>query len=57
MSFIIYVGLCIACGILASNKGRSGCGWFLFSFCLTPILGFIFVLVMKDMSKNFIPKM
>jgi hypothetical protein len=45
--FIFWLGFSIAVGILASKRGRSGIGWFLFSFILSPLLGLIFVLVLK----------
>lgn len=35
----------IAVGIWASSKGRSFIGWALFSLCLSPLLGAIFVAV------------
>ena len=52
MEFIIlpWFLLSIAVGILASNRGRFGLGWFLFSIILSPVLGFIFVLVVKDLA-------
>ena len=43
--------LSVAVGVLASNRGRSGVGWFLLAALLTPLLGFILVLVAKDLSK------
>jgi RNA polymerase subunit RPABC4/transcription elongation factor Spt4 len=44
--FIFWFGLCVAVAILASKRGRSGFGWFLFSFFLSPLLGLIFVLIL-----------
>ena len=44
--FIFWFGLCIAVAILASKRGRSGFGWFLFSLILSPLLGLIFVLIL-----------
>lgn len=54
MEYVLWFGLCIAVGLLASNRGRSGIGWFLISSVLTPILGFVFVLVLerKDGEKK-----
>jgi ribosomal protein S27E len=40
----------IAVGVWASNRGRSGFGWFLLSLVITPLLGFIFVAVSRDLS-------
>ena len=50
--FVLWFGLCIAVGLLASKRGRSGIGWFLFAFILSPILGFIFVLVLERKNKT-----
>ena len=44
--------LSVAVGILASNRGRSGVGWMLIAAILSPLLGFIFLLVAKDLSKT-----
>ena len=43
-----WVLFAIAVGIFAANKGRSGFGWFLFSIFLSPLLGLIFVAVVRD---------
>lgn len=50
--FFFWILLAVAVGMLASKRGRSGFGWFLFSVLLTPLLGFIFVLVAKDLSQS-----
>jgi hypothetical protein len=42
----IWVGLCVAVGILAARYGRSGVGWFLLSLVLSPLLGVAFVLAL-----------
>lgn len=42
----------IAVGIFASNKGRSGFGWFLFSIILSPLLGLIFVAVLRNLREE-----
>lgn len=41
----------IAIGIWASNKGRSGLGWFVLAILISPILAAIFLAVSKDLSK------
>lgn len=41
-----YLSLCIAAGIFASQRGRSPFGWFLVSFLLTPLVGFVYLLVL-----------
>lgn len=47
---LFWFGLAIAVGVLASNRGRSGFTWFLISAVISPLLGFIFVLVMENLS-------
>jgi hypothetical protein len=44
--------LSIAVAMLASKRGRNGFGWFLISAVISPLLGFIFLLVTKDLSKE-----
>jgi hypothetical protein len=41
----------IAIGVWASNKGRSGFGWFVLAVIISPILAAIFLAVSKDLSK------
>lgn len=48
---VFWVLLAIAVGIWASNKGRSGFGWFLLAMLLSPLLGFIFCAIAKDLSR------
>ncbi len=50
--FILWLLLAVAVGVLASNRGRNGFGWFLFSMLLSPLLGVIFLLVSKDLKKD-----
>lgn len=45
----------IAIGIWASNKGRSGLGWFVLAVFISPILAAIFLAVSKDLSKQTLP--
>lgn len=40
----------IAVGVYASNRGRSGFGWFLLSALISPLLGLIFCAVSKDLA-------
>ncbi len=47
---LFWFGFAIAVGVLASNRGRSGFAWFLISVVISPLLGFIFVLVMENLS-------
>lgn len=46
--FIFWVLCGVICAVVANNKGRSGCGWFILGFILGPI-GLILSLVI---SKN-----
>lgn len=47
---LIYLGLCVAVAMLAARRGRSGFGWFVISALLSPLLGFVFVLVLRDLA-------
>lgn len=47
MIFIIWVLLSIFAGALASNKGRSGFGFFLLSLLLSPLVGLIAAAIAK----------
>lgn len=42
--------LAVAVGVLASNKGRSGIGWFLLSVLISPLLGLIFCAVASNLK-------
>jgi len=46
----IWVGLAAAVGFLAYTRGRSGLGWFALACLISPLLGFIFVLIAQDKS-------
>jgi len=41
----------VAVGVWASNRGRSGVGWFVLSLVVSPLLGFIFCAVARDLSR------
>ena len=43
-----WIGFAIAVGIWASNRGRSGFGWFLLSCVISPLLAAIFLAVTKN---------
>ena len=51
MIILFWVIFAVAVGVFASNRGRSGFGWFLLSLVISPILGLLFVAVSKDLSK------
>lgn len=50
MLVLFWVLFSVAVGVLASNRGRSGIGWFLLSLLISPILSLLFVAVMKNLS-------
>lgn len=47
--FVIWLGAAIGIGALASSRGRSGFGFFLLSVLLSPVVGLVVVLVIKDL--------
>lgn len=44
----LWVALSIACAFLAARRGRSVFVWFLISLFFTPLVGFIFLLVLPS---------
>jgi len=50
--FILWLFLSIVAGIIASNKGRSGFGFFLLSVLLSPLIGIIAALVAGENRAN-----
>jgi len=50
--FIFWIALSIVAGVVASNKGRSGAGFFLLSLILSPVIGVIAALVVSPHTKN-----
>ncbi len=53
VAFFWFAGALVV-GVFAENRGRSGPGWFALSLLISPILGFLFVAVSKnlDPAKN-----
>ena len=47
---LFWIGLAIAVGVFASNRGRSGFGWFLLAVLISPLLGGIFLLLAKNLT-------
>ncbi|MBH9742251.1 zinc ribbon domain-containing protein [Vibrio navarrensis] len=47
---ILWLIFSICVGALASNKGRSGFGYFLISLILSPLIGLIIVLVISPVA-------
>ena len=57
MEFFLFWFLgAVAVGVWASNKGRSFFGWTLFSLCLSPLLGAIFVAVSAKQGAAALPR-
>lgn len=50
--FVIWFLLCIGVAALANSRGRSGIGYFLLSFFLSPLLGLIVVLVTRNRTEE-----
>lgn len=50
--FVIWLLFCIGVGALADSRGRSGFGYFLLSFLLSPLLGLIVVLVTRNIKEE-----
>lgn len=46
------MALSIAVGIFASNKGRTGFGWFLISVVASPLIAFVFVLALSNVAEE-----
>ena len=51
LGIILYIIFCIIVGAAASNRGRSGIGYFFISLLLSPLIGFIIILVLGE-NKN-----
>ncbi|MBL7066283.1 MAG: zinc ribbon domain-containing protein [Candidatus Marinimicrobia bacterium] len=49
---ITWLILAVLVGMYASSKGKSGFGYFLISVALSPLIGFIIVLVSKPDEKK-----
>lgn len=50
--FLLWLAFSIIAGIIASNKGRSGFGFFLLSVALSPLIGVIGALIAKPNKAN-----
>jgi hypothetical protein len=49
---LFWFGFAIAVGVLASNRGRHGFGWFLLACIISPLLAIIFLLVTKNRAQT-----
>lgn len=45
--FVVWLALCVIIALVASSKGRSGFGFFMLAFVLSPLVGGIAVAVAK----------
>lgn len=52
MWFLIWLVLCLIPALIAVSKGRSGFGFFLLSFFLSPLIGLIVALVIKPNTQK-----
>ena len=52
MVWVLWVILAFACASLANRRGRSYGGWLLISLLLSPLVGFILLLVSSDLSEQ-----
>lgn len=49
---LFWIGFAVAVGVWASNRGRSGFGWFLLACVISPLLAAIFLAVTKNHSEQ-----
>lgn len=54
--FICYLGLAGGVGALADSRGRSGVGFFFLAALLSPLIGLITVVVIKDLAAENLQK-
>lgn len=52
MMIVFWLLLAVLVGVYASSKGRSGVGYFLLAVLLSPLIGFIIVLVLSPITEN-----
>lgn len=52
MEFLIFLGFCVAVGMFAQRKGRSGLAWGLASVFISPLLAGIVLALVKDLSQD-----
>lgn len=53
--FLAWVGFAIAVGVLASNKDRSGIGWFFLAVIVSPLIAAIFLLIAGEGNAHRCP--
>ena len=47
---LFWLAFAVAVGVLASNRGRSGFGWFVLAVLFSPLLAGLFVLVSRNLA-------
>jgi hypothetical protein len=52
LALLVWLCFCILVGAVATSRGRSGFGWFLFSCVLSPLLGGIVVLLLTNLRSE-----
>lgn len=50
--WLFWIVLAVLVGVFASSRGRNGFGWALLSFFLSPLLGFIILLVIPNLVQQ-----
>ena len=50
---LIWLGLCVAIGMLAKIRGRDGLDWVAVSLVYSPLLAFIFLIVLPSEPRGF----
>jgi hypothetical protein len=51
---LIWLGLAIVVGVVASHRGRNGAGWFLLALVISPLLFYLVaLLIVALMSQPF----
>lgn len=53
---IIWTCLALVVGAVAKTRERSGFGWFVLAFLISPLLALIFVLVLRDLRAERLQK-
>jgi peptidoglycan/LPS O-acetylase OafA/YrhL len=51
-ALFVYIGLSFLVGALAARKGRNLLGWTIVSLALTPIVGFIILVLIECFKKR-----
>lgn len=46
LCIVVWTALAVAAGVFAEQRGRNGFGWFAIGFLLSPLVAFVFLLVL-----------